>query len=110
MFSADPRDGFPRDSSLIVSLLSVAGFSVPITESRDEDAEEVGEDDVEKLVDKPGTTSGTEFDLLRLIFLPFLVRCWSRGKYTHDPRRASPAKELRVFLQEASLPRISPII
>ena len=26
--SADPCDGFPRDSSLIIPLLSVAGFAV----------------------------------------------------------------------------------
>ena len=44
MFSvaADPRDGFPGDSSLINSLLSVAGFSVLITVSCDEDVEEAG--------------------------------------------------------------------
>ena len=38
--SADPRDGFAHDSSLIMSPLSVAGFSVLITESCDEDVEE----------------------------------------------------------------------
>ena len=38
--SADPRERFPRDSSLIISLLSVAGFSVLITVSCDEDVEE----------------------------------------------------------------------
>ena len=54
-FSADLRDGFPRDSSL----LSVAGFSVQITESFDEDVEEAGEDEVEKLADRPRTTMGT---------------------------------------------------
>ena len=53
--SADPRDGFHRDSSLIISLLSVAGFSVLITEACDEDDEEPGEDEVEELVDRPGT-------------------------------------------------------
>ena len=30
-----------------------------ITVSCDEDVEEVGEDDVEEFVDKPGTTNGT---------------------------------------------------
>ena len=39
----------PHDSSLIVSLLSVAGFSVLITVSCDEDVEEAGEDEVEEL-------------------------------------------------------------
>ena len=57
--SADPRDGFPRDSSLIISLLSVAGFSVLITASCDEDVEEAGEDEEEELVDRSGTTNGT---------------------------------------------------
>ena len=40
--SADQRDGFLRDSSLTVSLLSVAGFTVLITESCEEDVEEAG--------------------------------------------------------------------
>ena len=57
--SDDPCDGFHRDSSLIISLLCVAGFSVPITLSCDEDVEEVGEDEVEEVVDRPGTTNGT---------------------------------------------------
>ena len=61
MFSvfAGSRNGFPRNPVLILPLLSAAGFSVPITESCDEDLEEVGGDDVEELVDKPGTTNGT---------------------------------------------------
>ena len=57
--SADPRDRFPRDSSLTVSLLSVAGFSVLITVSCDEDVDEASEDEVEELVDRPGTTNGS---------------------------------------------------
>ena len=56
--SADARDRFHRDSSLIISLLSVAGFSVLITVSCDEDVEEAVEEEVEELVDRPGTTSG----------------------------------------------------
>ena len=47
----------------VLPLLSVAGFSVSVTESCDE---EVGVDDVEKLVDKPGTTDGTLFDFLAI--------------------------------------------
>ena len=50
--SADPRDGFLRDSSLVISLLSAARFSVQITVSCDEDVEEVGQDEVEELVDE----------------------------------------------------------
>ena len=53
--SADPRDGFPRDSSLTVSFLSVARFSVLTTVYCDEDVDEAGEDEVEELVDRPGT-------------------------------------------------------
>ena len=69
--SADPCDGFLYDSSLIISLLSVAGFSVLPTVSCDEDVEETGEDEVEELVDRPGTTNGTQFGILQLIILPF---------------------------------------
>ena len=50
---------FLRDSSLIISLLSVAGFSVLITVSCDENVEEASEDEVEELVDRPRTTNGT---------------------------------------------------
>ena len=56
--SADLRIEFPDadESSLAFSLL-VAGLSVSVTVSFDED---VGEyDEVEELVDKPGTTNGT---------------------------------------------------
>ena len=56
--STDPRDEFHRDSSLILPLISVAGFSVLITVSCDEDVEEAAEDEVEELVGKPGTTNG----------------------------------------------------
>ena len=63
--SADPRDAFPGDSSLMISLLSAAGFSVLITESCHEDDEEVGVGVVEELVDKPGTTNGTQFEILQ---------------------------------------------
>ena len=42
-----------------LSLLSVAGFSVLPTVSCDEDVQEANEDEVEALVDRPGTTNGT---------------------------------------------------
>ena len=45
------------------------------TESGDEDDQEVGVGVVEELVDEPGTTNGTQFDLLQSILLPFFVRC-----------------------------------
>ena len=57
--SADPRDGFPRDPSLIISFLSVEGFTVLITVSCGEDVDEASEDEVEELVDRPRTTNGT---------------------------------------------------
>ena len=60
-------------------------FSVLITISCDEDVEEAGEDEVEELVDRTGTTKGTLFAVLQLtqlatsqlILLPFWVRCGS---------------------------------
>ena len=46
------------------------------TESCDEDDEEVGVGVVGELVQKPGTTNGTQFEkLLQSMLLPFLVRC-----------------------------------
>ena len=51
------------------------GIFKPVTESFDEDVEEGCADDVEELVDKPGTTDGAEFDVLQSILLPFLMRC-----------------------------------
>ena len=70
---------FSRSSSLVLPLLSGSGFSVCLltsnTESYDEDVKEVGVDDAEELVDKPGTTNGKKFDALQSILLPFLVRC-----------------------------------
>ena len=70
---------FHRNSSLVLALLSCTGFSVYMltsnTESRDEDDGEVGEGVVEEgLADKPGTTNGTQFDILQSILLPFLWR------------------------------------
>ena len=73
--SAGSCDGFPGTDSLIFSLLSVAGYSVVVTVSCDEDVGEVGENGVEELVDKPGTTNGRLFAVLQLIFLPLVVRC-----------------------------------
>ena len=73
--SADLWNGSRRanDSSLALSLLLVAGISVWVTVSCDEDVGEV--DEVEELFDKPGTTNGTWFDVSQWIFLPFWMRC-----------------------------------
>ena len=79
-------NGFPGNAALTLPLLSPAGFSVPITESCDEDVE-VGVFRWDVVFDR-----------------------WSSGKKTHDPRRASRAKELRVFLPEAQLWQISPTV
>ena len=59
LFSSGFGNGSHRSSSLILPVPSAAGFFVSITESCDEDVEEVGVDVVEELVDKPGTTHGT---------------------------------------------------
>ena len=63
----------------MLPLLSVAGFTVYLltstTESCDED-DEVGVGVVEELVDKPGTTNGTLFDILQSILLPFFGEMW----------------------------------
>ena len=55
-------NGSPRanDSTLVLPLLVVAGSSVSVTVSCDEDVGEVDGDEVEELVDKPGTTNGTQ--------------------------------------------------
>ena len=74
---------------------------VPV--SCDEDVGEVGGDEVEELLDRPGTTKGTKFAVLQLIFL------WSNGNYTRDLRRVFRVKELPVYLREA-LSRVNPIL
>ena len=56
--SAGLRDKFPYTSLRIYSLLVSAGCSVGATVSCDEDLEE-GEDELEEIVDRPGTTNGT---------------------------------------------------
>ena len=76
---ADSCSGSSRSSSLVLPLLSGTGFSVYLltsnTESCDEDDKEVGVGVVEEIVDIPGTTNGTQFDILQSILLPFLMRC-----------------------------------
>ena len=60
--------GFLRSSSLVLPLLSGTGFSVYLLSSNKESCdEEVGEDTVEEqLADKPGTTNGTQLDILEI--------------------------------------------
>ena len=85
--SAGSCDGFPRSSSLVLPLLSGAGYSLVITVSCDEDVGEAGADEVGELVDKAGTTGGTWFAVLQLIFLPLLMRC---GFLTTGPTETVP--------------------
>ena len=72
--------GFPRTSSPVLPLLSGTGFSVYLLSSNTEACdEEKGEDVVEEeLADKPGTTNGTQLDILQSVLLPILVRCGFR--------------------------------
>ena len=110
--STDPRDGYPRNSSLVVSLLSVAGFSLLITVSYDEDVDEAGEDEVEELTrdNELYVVLYIAIDSFAMLGEMWVFDHWSSGKYTHDPRRASREKELLLFLQKASRSRISPIL
>ena len=63
-----------NDSSLVLSLLLVAGCCVEVTVSCDEDVREVDEE--EELADKPSMTNGTCFDVSQWIFLAFLDEMW----------------------------------
>ena len=96
-----------------LALLVDAGCIAEITASCGTDVGDVGVAGLEEIVDRPGTTKGTSFAVLQLIFLPFLMKCgpdhWSHGNCARDPRRAFRVKELRVYLREVSLSRISPI-
>ena len=49
----------PRTSSLTLSFLVDAGCCVGVAASFDEDVRDVGGDELEELVDRPGTTNGT---------------------------------------------------
>ena len=87
-YSADFCNVFHRNSSLVLPLIA-ARFPLPNTESSDEDVEEVGEDDVEKC-------------LRHVVF-----DRWSNREYIRGPRKASRAKQMRVFLHETSPSRMS---
>ena len=71
------RSGFPSGSSLVLPLLYGTGFSVYLLMSNTEscDVAQICVGVVEELVDKPGTTNATKFDILQSILLPFLMRC-----------------------------------
>ena len=58
-----------------LSLPVDAGCCVTVTASCDEDVRHVGEDELEELVDRQGTTNGTYFAVLHSVRLPFLMSC-----------------------------------
>ena len=58
LISVGPRDESPRTSSLILLLLIEAGCCVGVTASCDEGVGDVGEDELEELVDRPETKNG----------------------------------------------------
>ena len=66
----------PRTLSklLVLSLLVDAGCCVGTTASCDNVVGDVGVAELEELVDRPGTTNGTQFAVMHSIFLPFLMR------------------------------------
>ena len=53
--------GLLRANSSVLPLLLVGGNSVSVTASCDDNVGEVDEDEVEELVNRPGTTNGTYF-------------------------------------------------
>ena len=71
----ESRDESPRTSSLILSRLIDAGCCVRVTTSFDEDEGDVGEDELEELVDKRGTTTCTWFVVSYSFFLSFVMSC-----------------------------------
>ena len=73
--SAGPRDGLTRTVLLVLSLLVDAGCNAGITASCGEDVGDVGVTELAELVDRPGTTIGTQFAVLHFIRLPFLMSC-----------------------------------
>ena len=66
----------PYCATRTLSLLVDAGCSVGVTASCDDDAGEAGEDELEELVDRPGTTNGTSFSVLHFIRLSFFDELW----------------------------------
>ena len=75
LISAGSCDGRTSTVLLILSLLVNRGCNAGITASCGTDVGDVGEDELEELADRPGTTNGTWFAVLHSIFLPFLMRC-----------------------------------
>ena len=74
--SAGPHDESPRTSSLILSLLIDAECCVGVTASCDEDVRDVGEGELEELVDRPGTTIVTKFAELQFFLSVIFDEVW----------------------------------
>ena len=80
-FSVDSCSGSLRSPSLVLPLLSGAGFSVYLltsnTESCEEDGDGVDEDvGEEELADIPGNTNGTQFDILQSLLFSISDEMW----------------------------------
>ena len=84
--------GFPRPCLSTLSLDSIAGWWSEWSSSWPQGVVGVEVDELEEVVDKPGTTIGTKFSV------PFLMRCgfdcWSTHMSIHVHREAFPAIEL----------------
>ena len=61
---------------LLLRVFAGAGVESSRIESCDTDFQDVVVAELEDPVDKPGTTIGTEFSVLRCIFLPFSNKMW----------------------------------
>ena len=73
--SAGSCNGFLRNSARIIPLPSIAGFSVLITESCDEDVEEVGEDEWRNSLTNHGQRMVRSLIYCNQFSCPFWVRC-----------------------------------
>ena len=91
--SAGPYDRFLCTSTLVLSLLGVAGCSVGVTVSFDEDAREVGEGEVEELVERSSPCNACLPHLMRRANRPVVslirgLRRVSSGKTSVTPNFA----------------------
>ena len=111
------RDGSPRTLSmpLVLSLLVDAGCCVGITASCDKDVGDAGVAELEEPVDRPGTTIGTLFCRAAFYSSAFFDELWflTTGKMVGLSVIVAEffrVKQRPVYLREASLSRINPIL
>ena len=111
MFLLVHATGVPCTVPLVLSLLVDAGCNVGVAAS---DVGDVGIVELEELVDKPGTTMGTLFSVLHCIRLPLecvvVSHHWSTRRNILDLRRVFQVRELLVYLRDALLSKINPIL